>query len=171
MPGSHQSSWLNRSQWVSQLVSDKHNQWSDSGPIKTLQNHEPQEILGALEEIKSSVSRLESEVQICRAELSQVCFVFDWEFEKKDCWNIFKWRNRYWVRRSWTLSPVFRQGWEEEWSEHQKQTEHKPMDLSEFSRQVVQESLLRWVRTTLRALWNDMMIKCGDTRSPMTSPL
>ena len=77
----------------------------------------------------------------------------------------------YWVRRSWTLSPVFRQGWEEEWSEHQKQTEHKPMDLSEFSRQVVQESLLRWVRTTLRALWNNMMIKCGDTRSPMTSPL
>ena len=75
------------------------------------------------------------------------------------------------VRRSWTLSFIFRQGREEEWSEHQKQTEHKPMDLSEFSRQIVQESLLRWVRTTLRALWNNMMIKCGDTRSPMTLPL
>ena len=35
MPGSHQSSLLNGSQWVSQLVSDKHSQWSDSGPIKT----------------------------------------------------------------------------------------------------------------------------------------
>ena len=69
----------------------------------------------------------------------------------------------YWVRISWTLSPVFRQGWEEERSEHQKQTEHKPMDLPKFSRQIVQESLLRWVRTTLRALWNNMMIKCGDT--------
>ena len=33
MPGSHQSSWLNRSQWVSQWVTDKHSQWSDSGPI------------------------------------------------------------------------------------------------------------------------------------------
>ena len=37
MPGSHQSSLLNGSQIVSELVSqwvgDKHNQWSDSGPI------------------------------------------------------------------------------------------------------------------------------------------
>ena len=34
MPGSHKSSLLNRSQWVSEWVSDKHSQWSDSGPIK-----------------------------------------------------------------------------------------------------------------------------------------
>ena len=37
-PGLHQSSLLNRSEWVSQLVSewvtDKHCQWSDSSPIK-----------------------------------------------------------------------------------------------------------------------------------------
>ena len=33
-PGLHQSSLLNRSQLVSQLVSDKGKQWSDSGPIK-----------------------------------------------------------------------------------------------------------------------------------------
>ena len=31
---SHQSSLLNGSEWVSQWVSDKHCQWSDSGPIK-----------------------------------------------------------------------------------------------------------------------------------------
>ena len=38
MPESHQSSLLNGSQWVSQLVSqwvtDKYSQWSDSGPTK-----------------------------------------------------------------------------------------------------------------------------------------
>ena len=34
MPGSHQSSLLNRSELVSQSVSDKGKQWSDSGPIK-----------------------------------------------------------------------------------------------------------------------------------------
>ena len=37
MPGSHQWSLLNGSEWVSELVSqsvtDKHSQWSDSGPI------------------------------------------------------------------------------------------------------------------------------------------
>ena len=36
MPESHQSSLLNRSELGSQLVSDKHNQWSDSGPIKMI---------------------------------------------------------------------------------------------------------------------------------------
>ena len=43
MPGSHQSSLLNRSQsvseWVSEWVSDKHSQWSDSGPIKIPHNN------------------------------------------------------------------------------------------------------------------------------------
>ena len=31
---SQASGLLNGSQWVSQLVSDKHSQWSESGPIK-----------------------------------------------------------------------------------------------------------------------------------------
>jgi len=34
MPGLHQSSLLNSSEWVSQSVTDKGKQWSDSGPIK-----------------------------------------------------------------------------------------------------------------------------------------
>ena len=34
MPGSHQSSLPNGSESVSQWVTDKHSQWSDSGPIK-----------------------------------------------------------------------------------------------------------------------------------------
>ena len=38
MPGSHQPSLLNGSEWVSEWVrewvSDKHSQWSDSGPIR-----------------------------------------------------------------------------------------------------------------------------------------
>ena len=34
MPGSHHSSLLNDSEWVSHWVTDKHCQWSDSGPIK-----------------------------------------------------------------------------------------------------------------------------------------
>ena len=38
MPGSHQSSLLNGSQWVIKGVSDKHSQWSDSGPIKIQKN-------------------------------------------------------------------------------------------------------------------------------------
>ena len=53
-------------------------------------NYEPQEILGALEEIKSSVSRLESEVQICRAELSQVCFRFLLGIRKKGLLKYFQ---------------------------------------------------------------------------------
>ena len=35
-PGSNQSSLLNRSQSVREGVTDKHNQWSDSGPIKRM---------------------------------------------------------------------------------------------------------------------------------------
>ena len=34
MPGSHHSSFLNDSEWVSHWVTDKHCQWSDSAPIK-----------------------------------------------------------------------------------------------------------------------------------------
>ena len=36
MPESHESSLLNGSESVSESVSDKHSQWSDSGLIKTL---------------------------------------------------------------------------------------------------------------------------------------
>ena len=36
-PGSHQSSLLNRTELVREWVTDKHCQWSDSGPIKTNQ--------------------------------------------------------------------------------------------------------------------------------------
>ena len=36
MPGSHQSSLLNLTEWVSQSVTDKHSKWSDSGPIKKI---------------------------------------------------------------------------------------------------------------------------------------
>ena len=41
MPGSHQSSLLNGSQWVSESVTDKGRQWSNSGPIKIYWNEQP----------------------------------------------------------------------------------------------------------------------------------
>ena len=63
MPESHQSSLLNGSEWVSQWVSEsvsnKHCQWSDSGPIK----RSDRKIQARLQ------SQQRGEVQMCRLHL------------------------------------------------------------------------------------------------------
>ena len=68
MPESYQSSLLNRSEWVSESVTDKHCEWSDSGPIKIPEKARP--AAGRLEKIlqfkEDHFRRLENEIVFFR---------------------------------------------------------------------------------------------------------